>query len=170
MLSRPTKAYISKTSFQYGFSVFLMTEVVLVCSPLMVATANGSGNPKVHSQITYTIYQTLNTYGRHRACITHRQQLLVLVNRKGNEGLMAELTCQPEVRLAVDLPVSTAREQMLMVLLRQIGIHPEYLSCRFPCWVEDLTNDTKALPYTTLCSQSKCLRLIFVPLDWKPHI
>lgn len=36
---------ISKTSFQYGFKVFLITEVVLVCSPEMVATANGSGNP-----------------------------------------------------------------------------------------------------------------------------
>lgn len=36
---------MSKLSFQYGFSVFLMTPVVLVCSPLIVATANGSGNP-----------------------------------------------------------------------------------------------------------------------------
>ena len=35
----------SKLSFQYGLSVFFMTLVVLVCSPLMVATANGSGNP-----------------------------------------------------------------------------------------------------------------------------
>jgi hypothetical protein len=40
------RAYMSKLSFQYGFKVFLMTPVVLVCSPLMVATANGSGNPK----------------------------------------------------------------------------------------------------------------------------
>ena len=39
-------AHISKLSFQYGFRVFLITEVVLVCSPPMVATANGSGNPK----------------------------------------------------------------------------------------------------------------------------
>jgi hypothetical protein len=37
--------YISKLSFQYGFRVFLMTEVVRVCSPCIVATANGSGNP-----------------------------------------------------------------------------------------------------------------------------
>ena len=36
---------MSKLSFQYGFSVFLMTEVVRVCSPPIVATANGSGNP-----------------------------------------------------------------------------------------------------------------------------
>ena len=36
---------MSKLSFQYGFSVFLMTPVVLVCSPLTVATANGSGKP-----------------------------------------------------------------------------------------------------------------------------
>lgn len=39
--------YMSKLSFQYGFSVFLMTEVVRVCSPPIVATANGSGNPIV---------------------------------------------------------------------------------------------------------------------------
>jgi hypothetical protein len=38
-------AYKSKLSFQYGFNVFLMTVVVLVCSPLTVTTANGSGNP-----------------------------------------------------------------------------------------------------------------------------
>jgi hypothetical protein len=36
---------MSKLSFQYGLSVFLMTPVVFVCSPLMVATAKGSGNP-----------------------------------------------------------------------------------------------------------------------------
>jgi len=36
---------MSKLSFQYGLSVFLITEVVLVCSPDIVATANGSGNP-----------------------------------------------------------------------------------------------------------------------------
>jgi hypothetical protein len=40
--------YMSKLSFQYGFSVFLMTLVVLVCSPLIVATANGSGKPVEH--------------------------------------------------------------------------------------------------------------------------
>jgi hypothetical protein len=39
------ETYMSKTSFQYGFSVFLMTEVVRVCSPPIVATAKGSGNP-----------------------------------------------------------------------------------------------------------------------------
>jgi hypothetical protein len=37
--------YMSNTSFQYGFNVFLMTEVVFVCSPPIVATAKGSGNP-----------------------------------------------------------------------------------------------------------------------------
>ena len=42
---------MSKLSFQYGFSVFLMTEVVRVCSPPIVATANGSGNPKVASSV-----------------------------------------------------------------------------------------------------------------------
>ena len=36
---------MSKLSFQYGFKVFLITDVVRVCSPLMVATAKGSGNP-----------------------------------------------------------------------------------------------------------------------------
>jgi hypothetical protein len=35
----------SKLSFQYGLSVLFETVVVLVCSPLMVATAKGSGNP-----------------------------------------------------------------------------------------------------------------------------
>ena len=39
-------AYKSKLSFQYGFRVFLETVVVLVCSPLIVATAKGSGNPR----------------------------------------------------------------------------------------------------------------------------
>lgn len=42
-------SYMSKLSFQYGFSVFLMTLVVRVCSPFMVATAKGSGNPGVGS-------------------------------------------------------------------------------------------------------------------------
>lgn len=37
--------YRSKISFQYGFKVFLMTDVVLVCSPPTVATAKGSGKP-----------------------------------------------------------------------------------------------------------------------------
>jgi hypothetical protein len=41
----PGKTYMSKLSFQYGFSVRLITAVVLVCSPLTVATANGSGKP-----------------------------------------------------------------------------------------------------------------------------
>ena len=40
---------MSKLSFQYGFSVFLMTLVVRVCSPLIVATAKGSGNPAATS-------------------------------------------------------------------------------------------------------------------------
>ena len=36
---------MSKLSFQYGLSVFLITPVVLVCSPPIVATAKGSGKP-----------------------------------------------------------------------------------------------------------------------------
>ena len=36
---------MSKLSFQYGLSVFLITDVVRVCSPDSVATAKGSGNP-----------------------------------------------------------------------------------------------------------------------------
>lgn len=36
----------SKLSFQYGLSVFLMTEVVCVCSPSTVTIANGSGSLK----------------------------------------------------------------------------------------------------------------------------
>ena len=39
------RTYTSKVSFQYGFNVFLMTDVVLVCSPSTVNTAKGSGNP-----------------------------------------------------------------------------------------------------------------------------
>jgi hypothetical protein len=39
------QTYKSKLSFQYGLSVLFETVVVLVCSPLMVATAKGSGNP-----------------------------------------------------------------------------------------------------------------------------
>lgn len=44
-------SYKSKLSFQYGLSVFLLTVVVLVCSPLMVATAKGSGKPDVVSEM-----------------------------------------------------------------------------------------------------------------------
>ena len=44
--------YMSKLSFQYGFSVFLITLVVFVCSPPIVATANGSGKP-AKSSVTY---------------------------------------------------------------------------------------------------------------------
>jgi hypothetical protein len=40
---------MSKLSFQYGLSVFLITPVVLVCSPPIVATAKGSGKPiRIH--------------------------------------------------------------------------------------------------------------------------
>lgn len=39
------ETHISKVSFQYGLSVLLITDVVLVCSPLIVATAKGSGKP-----------------------------------------------------------------------------------------------------------------------------
>lgn len=43
--------YKSNASFQYGFRVFLITEVVWVCSPPTVATAKGSGKPgKVNGQ------------------------------------------------------------------------------------------------------------------------
>ena len=38
-------SYMSKLSFQYGLRVFLITPVVLVCSPFTVATAKGSGKP-----------------------------------------------------------------------------------------------------------------------------
>lgn len=48
---------ISKLSFQYGFSVFLITPVVCVCSPLTVATAKGSGNPAYHSQSSCSIFR-----------------------------------------------------------------------------------------------------------------
>lgn len=44
LVSTDPATYMSKTSFQYGFNVFLMTEVVRVCSPPIVATAKGSGN------------------------------------------------------------------------------------------------------------------------------
>jgi hypothetical protein len=44
---------MSKLSFQYGFNVFFITAVVLVCSPLMVATANGSGNPRDRTLALY---------------------------------------------------------------------------------------------------------------------
>jgi hypothetical protein len=37
---------MSKLSFQYGLRVFLIDEVVTVCSPSTVMTAKGSGNRK----------------------------------------------------------------------------------------------------------------------------
>src|SRR3954447_12728758 len=40
------ETHMSKFSFQYGLSVFLMTLVVCVCSPSTVMTANGSGRRK----------------------------------------------------------------------------------------------------------------------------
>jgi hypothetical protein len=43
-----SNTHISNVSFQYGFSVRLITDVVFVCSPLSVATAKGSGNPKTN--------------------------------------------------------------------------------------------------------------------------
>jgi hypothetical protein len=44
-MCRYDATYMSKLSFQYGLSVFLITPVVLVCSPPIVATAKGSGKP-----------------------------------------------------------------------------------------------------------------------------
>jgi len=53
LISRlPPCTHISKLSFQYGFSVFLITPVVFVCSPLMVATAKGSGNPVLKRSVS----------------------------------------------------------------------------------------------------------------------
>ena len=43
--NRSSITHISNVSFQYGFSVRLITDVVFVCSPLSVATAKGSGKP-----------------------------------------------------------------------------------------------------------------------------
>lgn len=51
--------YMSKLSFQYGFNVFLITEVVRVCSPDIVATAKGSGNPMVTPVSPYLTQSSL---------------------------------------------------------------------------------------------------------------
>lgn len=67
-------SYKSKLSFQYGFSVFLLTVVVLVCSPLMVATANGSGKPAVVSCLISDRVVCTGTYGRHLSCRVHRRR------------------------------------------------------------------------------------------------
>lgn len=45
MVQVKAAAYKSKLSFQYGHRVLLETAVVWVCSPLIVATAKGSGKP-----------------------------------------------------------------------------------------------------------------------------
>ena len=68
--------YRSNISFQYGFNVFLITDVVWVCSPPTVATANGSGNPTMiwsadKGETMLVDYQRNQTYGIHRVCITH---------------------------------------------------------------------------------------------------
>jgi hypothetical protein len=65
--------YMSKLSFQYGFSVFLMTLVVRVCSPLIVATAKGSGKPE-HCERRGDILGGGCTYGTHRACRGRRRR------------------------------------------------------------------------------------------------
>lgn len=39
--------HMSKFSFQYGFSVRLMTDVVCICSPSTLTTANGSGRRRM---------------------------------------------------------------------------------------------------------------------------
>ena len=67
--------YKSKLSFQYGFKVFLITLVVLVCSPPRVATAKGSGKPIFNNQHKRATKRRA-TYGRHHACRAHLRQLL----------------------------------------------------------------------------------------------
>lgn len=67
---------MSKLSFQYGLRVFLMTEVVRVCSPPIVATANGSGNPVERGVSTEVVNMGIPPYGRHPVCKGHQQQLL----------------------------------------------------------------------------------------------
>jgi len=59
------ETYMSKLSFQYGLSVFLITPVVLVCSPPIVATAKGSGKP-------------ICVYGKPTSCLTRKLQGLPL--------------------------------------------------------------------------------------------
>lgn len=71
-------AHKSKLSFQYGFSVLLLTLVVLVCSPLMVATAKGSGKP-VAGQYCNGVEMEADggvrgSYGKHHAYRGHRRQ------------------------------------------------------------------------------------------------
>ena len=73
-------AYKSKVSFQYGFSVRFETDVVLVCSPLMVATAKGSGKPVERARSVRRGRGRLAGPGRHvthetrLACRGHQQQ------------------------------------------------------------------------------------------------
>ena len=71
--------HISNVSFQYGFSVRLITDVVFVCSPLSVATAKGSGNPKnqqksVSPHTRERGSEESTTYGTPRAYTIHQQQ------------------------------------------------------------------------------------------------
>ena len=65
---------MSKLSFQYGFSVFLITPVVRVCSPLIVATAKGSGKPMFYQTPAHSYHTAHMTYGRHLSCIGHPPQ------------------------------------------------------------------------------------------------
>lgn len=66
---------MSKLSFQYGLSVFLIGCVVLVCSPSTVTTAKGSGAPIRPSELKEL--ESLHfaaTYEVDRACRVHRQR------------------------------------------------------------------------------------------------
>lgn len=67
-------SYKSKFSFQYGFSVRLLTVVVLVCSPLMVATAKGSGRPERLVSSVAAGQDEEDTYGRHPSCRDHQRR------------------------------------------------------------------------------------------------
>lgn len=56
-------AHKSKLSFQYGHKVLFETAVVCVCSPLIVATAKGSGKP-VKGSVTVVALKAVG-YGEH---------------------------------------------------------------------------------------------------------
>ncbi len=90
-------AYKSKLSFQYGFKVRLDTCVVLVCSPLMVATAKGSGNPgddsvsttaTAHDPEHETHHHVLNTSRLYRpsAAMTRRGSRLARGSGRARAG------------------------------------------------------------------------------------
>src|SRR5690606_23034766 len=113
-----------------------MTEVVCVCSPSTVTTANGSGRPVVsksaspiHARIREVpLWRRVKTYETHRACTVHRQRSLRV---SGQHLSLAPIDYPKRLHCSMAIPV--IRSFLVPLLfLRKIQSQPSHFPAMHP--------------------------------------